>query len=248
VHNAHLPASIRFFQFKMGDKDGMAVTAGLAIGIAFVILFASFGGQEASIPSVYQGLYMAEADGGRVAIKPINIEEESCSGCIFLKFWDAETYVEETERSAVNAKFLVNNVTLQKGSYAEVPLLLKHMGGDSSERYVSIRVLPPTGYTLYPKSVAESTTVEERLEAAKTATMLRGGVDLARFVVASDPVNIQVGSQQTVNVRFVVPEDTPAEVNSAFVPILLEATTQSSASHDSVFLESTGMDLIIVHS
>jgi hypothetical protein len=231
----------------MGDKVGMAVIAGMSAGIAFVILFASFGGQLASNQSVYRGLYMAEADGSKIAITPLKVEEESCSDCIALKSWDAESYVRETGKSAVKAEFLIKSVTLQRGSYADVPLLIKHMGGDNSERYVSVRVMPPIGYTLYPKSVAEATTEEERFEAAKAGTMLNGGIDMAQFVVASDPVNIQVGSQQIVHVRFIVPDNIPVEANGTYVPILLEVTTQSAEGQDSVYNENTGIELIIVH-
>jgi hypothetical protein len=109
----------------------LAVIAGLATGIAFVVLFASFGGLLSMHKGVYQGLYMEEADGSKIAITPINAKEENCE-CIVFQVWDAERYVQETGRSAVKAEFLVQNITVQKGSYADVPLLLKHVGGDNS--------------------------------------------------------------------------------------------------------------------
>ncbi|HXG06457.1 MAG TPA: hypothetical protein VNI77_03930 [Nitrososphaera sp.] len=191
---------------------------------------------------------MAEADGSNIAITPIKVEEEGCSDCIVVKLWDAESYIQETGRSAVKAEFLTKTITLQRGGYADVPLLIKHMGGDNSDRYVSVRVMPPAGYTYYPKSVAESTTEEERFEAARAGTILNGGIDMAQFVVPSDPVSIQVGSQQLVNVRFVVPENIPDEATGTFVPVLLEIVTQSGSSPDSVYNENAGIELIIVHS
>ncbi len=222
------------------------VIAGLAAGIAFVMLFA-FGGQLDSIQSVYRGLYTAEADGSMIAITPIAVKEERCSDCIEFQSWDAEAYIQKTGKSAVKAEFLTQSVTVQRGRYAEVPLLIKHMGGVNSERYVSVRVLPPSGYTLYPRSVAEAGAEEERIEAAKTGTLLKG-IDMAQFVVASDPVSIQVGSQQIVNVRFVVPDNIPDEASGTFVPILLQVATQSADSQVSVYNDNAGIELIIVHS
>jgi hypothetical protein len=236
----------------MASGSSSAAIAGLAVGIAFVVVFASVGaGQLASIQSVYRGLYMAEADGSKIAIVPIKAKEESCSFCINLQTWeDAEAYVRETGKSAVEAEFLVKSITLQRGSYADVPLRIKHLGGDNSERYVSVRVMPPEGYIYYPKPVGESTTEEERFEAARTGTILRGAVDMAGFVVPqSEPVNIQVGSQQIVNVRFVVPDDISEQANGTFVPVLLEIGTQSgTTSPDSVYNVNAGIELNIAHS
>ena len=190
---------------------------------------------------------MAEADGSKVAINPITVKKESCD-CIVLNLMDEETYLRDTGRSVVKAEFLTESVSLQRGSYADVSLLVKHLGGVNSERYVTVRVMPPAGYTLYPKSVAETTTEEQRFEAAKSQTILRGGIDMAQFVMPGAPVEIQVGNQQVVNVRFVVPEDIPDEVNGTFVPVLLEVTTPSAESPDSVYDANAGIELIILHS
>lgn len=218
------------------------VVAGLVVGIAFVILFASFGVQLPSLyRSVYQGLYMVQADGTRIDITPVMPEEE-CPNCIVLQFFEADEYVRETGKSAVTARFLTENVTVHRGSYADIPLLLTHIGGTDSERNVAVRVVPPTGYILYPKSVAQATTEEERFEAAKAGTRLNGGIDLAQFVLATDPLVISVGSEKTINVRFVVPADMPDEVDGTFIPIMLEI--QSSADQE-VLHENTGIELII---
>ncbi|MGH9878946.1 MAG: hypothetical protein ACRD5H_15055, partial [Nitrososphaerales archaeon] len=61
----------------------------------------------------------------------------------------------------------------------------------------------------------------------------------------TEPVSIDVGSEQIVNVHFVVPANIPAEVDGTFVPIQLEVTTQSG-SEDAVFVENTGIELIVV--
>jgi hypothetical protein len=217
---------------------------GLAAGIVLIILFASFDSQLFSKQeNIYRGMYMVEAD-GKIDITPARVEQ-GCSNCITLQVWDAETYVRETGKSTVKAEFLVQNVTVQRGGYADVPLRLVHVGGSNYEPYVEVRVLPPVGYTLYPKSVAESSTEEERFEAAKAGTMLRGGIDIAQFVLPTDPVIIKVGSQEIINVRFVVPANIVKEVDGTFVPILLEVTMQSSSSQDSIFNGSTGIELII---
>jgi hypothetical protein len=196
----------------MSDYAGIPVIAGLAVGIAFVILFASSGDLLTSNQSVYRELYMAEDDGSKIAINPIAVKKESCE-CIVMNLMDTETYLRESGRSVVKAEFLSESVNLQRGNYADVPLLVKHLGGDNSERYVTVRVMPPAGYTLYPKSVAETTTEEQGFEAAKSKTILGGGIDMAQFVMPGAPIDIQVGSQQLVNVRFVVPEDLPDEVD-----------------------------------
>jgi hypothetical protein len=95
-------------------------------------------------------LYFVEADGSRIALEPIDIERKSCSNCIVMEFWDAEKYVYETGKSTVKAEFLDNNITLQRGGHADVPLLLKHMRGTNSERYVSVRVKPHQGILCTP--------------------------------------------------------------------------------------------------
>jgi hypothetical protein len=192
----------------MSNSSVLPVIAGLAVGIVLISLFAMLSGQIVANKSVYRGLYLAEADGSKIAINPVAIREdgEDCQ-CIVLQFWDTDRFIRETGGSAVKAQFLVQNITLQRGGYAEAPLLIQHLGGAKAEHYVTVRAVPPTGYTLYPKPVAESTTEMERFEAAETGTILRGAIDMAEFVVPSNPITIQVGGEQIVNVRFVVPED-----------------------------------------
>ncbi|HKU49785.1 MAG TPA: hypothetical protein VJP79_07530 [Nitrososphaera sp.] len=227
-----------------------AVIAGLAVGILLITLFAMLSGQIVANKSVYRGLYSAEADGSKIAINPVAIREEEDGedcGCIVLQFWDTARFIRETGGSAVKAQFLVQNITLQKGGYAEAPLLIQHLGGGKAEHYVTVRAVPPTGYTLYPKSVAESTTEEERIEVAKTNTIIRGAIDMAEFVVPSDPVTIQVGGEEIVNVRFVVPDGVPNE--DTWVPVMLEVTTESGTINpESISREDAGIDLIIVPS
>jgi hypothetical protein len=51
--------------------------------------------------------------------------------------------------------------------------------------------MPPEGYAYYPRSVTEATTEQERFEAAKSGDILNGAIDMAQFVIPSDPVNVR---------------------------------------------------------
>ena len=167
---------------------------------------------------------------------------------IHLKPISADSYVKETGNSAVKAMFTEKTVQLKRGSEATLNLAIMHIGGLNAKPIAQVMVSQPTGYILLPKSVAEKTTPEQRLEVATTGTVIPGGIDMASFVTinASDRnLSLAVNIQHAMQVKITMPKDLPDElVGTGFhIPIILTATDTNG---NPIVAENNGIDVEIL--
>jgi hypothetical protein len=121
------------------------------------------------------------------------------------------------------------------------------LGGVNAEPSVTVKVSPPTGYILLPKSVAETTTPEQRLQAAQTGHIIPGGIDLGSLMTftglpADRSMSIAANNEQIVQVRISLPADFPAEmVGRGFhIPIMVEAMAGDGSM---IVAENNGVDI-----
>lgn len=167
-----------------------------------------------------------------------------------MKPMTAESYVQETGKSAVKAEFPVKEIQLKRGTSGTVNVHIKHLGGVNAESSVTVKVSPPTGYILLPKSVAETTTPEQRLQAAQTGQIIPGGIDLSSLMTftglpADRSMSIAANNEQIVQVRISLPADFPAEmVGRGFhIPIIVEAIAGDGSM---IVAENNGLDIQVV--
>ncbi len=167
---------------------------------------------------------------------------------IHLKPISADSYVKETGNSAVKAVFTEKTVQLKRGSEATLNLAIVHMGGLNAKPIAQVKVSQPTGYILLPKSVAEKTTSEQRLEAATTGAVIPGGIDMASFVtinVADSNLSLAANVQHAMQVKITMPKDLPDElVGTGFhIPIILTATDTNG---NPIIAENNGIDVEVL--
>ncbi|MGH9878391.1 MAG: hypothetical protein ACRD5H_12210 [Nitrososphaerales archaeon] len=181
-----------------------AVIAG---SLALAVLF-SYQGEAKQVEAVVQNQPSDQGDG------------------IGLQFSEPEEYVNETGKSAVKVEVASEAVSIKRGSSANIEVVAKHLGGANADQSITVKVLPPIGYTLYPPSVGKSTTPEQRYEATRSGTVLAGGIDLGKFmsIVGADQKAVAKNSQQVYSVMISVPKDLPDELlGEIFIPINIEA-------------------------
>lgn len=155
-----------------------------------------------------------------------------------------EDYVSETGKSAVKATMASEKVTAKRGTAVAIEVLANHLGGANADQTVNVKVLPPIGYTLYPPSVAKSTTPEERFEAALAGTPLPGGIDLGALVTVQGPSEkaVSKASQQAYTIMINLPKDLPDELDEIFIPINVKAMDSSG---NEVPAKGTGVTVVV---
>ena len=198
----------------------LAVTTGL---VASAFLAFPFGGQKVDAAN----------------------EANTDSSFISLEVLEPATYSRDTGRSSVLVDFDGEPVEIKRGSSATVEMVAKHLGGAEADQSVNVRILPPIGYTLYPPSVAESTTAEERFESAKSGRVLAGAIDLGELVtiVGADEKAVEKSGQQTFSVMISIPEDYPDELlGEEFIPINAEATDSNG---NPIPAQGTGITIVV---
>ncbi len=194
---------------KQTTKISVAIAAAVISGIIASVAFLSYRGPTEQAEAVVQAPPSDQSDG------------------ITLQANEPEAYVRETGKSAVRAEVASEQVSVQRGSSATIDVVAKHLGGANADQSVIVKVLPPVGYVYYPPSVAKSTTSEQRYEAARSGTILAGGIDLEKFVtiVGANQKAVEKGSQQVYNVMISVPKDLHDEaLGEIFIPINIQAT------------------------
>lgn len=165
---------------------------------------------------------------------------------ISFQFFEPESYVEQTGKSAVVVQVTSERIPLQRGDSTNIEVLARHLGGENADQSVNVKVLLPTGYTLYPPSVAKSTTPEDRFDAAKAGTILPGGIDLREFMSISGESEKAVAesTEQLFTVTIRVPADLPDELvgEEIYIPINVETT---DGSGNAVPGKSTGVMVVV---
>jgi hypothetical protein len=165
-------------------------------------------------------------------------------GSISLQVIEPESFVQQTGKSAAVSQVASEQVSIKRGSSANIEVMAKHVGGANAAESINVKVLPPIGYTLYPPSVAKSTTPEERFEAARMGTVIPGSVDLAKFVTIVGPNEkaVSKASEQAFSVLISIPKDLPKELKEIFIPINIEATDSDG---NVVPGQSTGIMVVV---
>lgn len=171
---------------------------------------------------------------------------ESGGDSISLQVLEAGSFVQQTGKSAVKAEFASKEVSVARGNTVTVQARIQHVGGANAESAVNVKVLPPVGYILYPPSLAKSTTLEERVQAAETGNLIAGSIDLGQLVtvVGSNQKAIEKAGEQVFQIQISVPKDLSDEmVGSGFhIPLIVQATDNSG---NLVFTDSTGIDVTV---
>lgn len=157
---------------------------------------------------------------------------------------EPESFVQQTGKSAVVSQVASDRISIKRGGLANVEVLAKHIGGANAAESINVKVLPPIGYTLYPPSVAKSTTPEERFEAARTGTTIPGSFDLGKFVTIVGPNEKAVSraSEQAFTIMISIPKDLPEELEEIFIPVNIEAT---DGNGNTVPGQSTGVTVVV---
>jgi len=165
-------------------------------------------------------------------------------GSISLQVIEPESFVQQTGISAVLSQVASEQVSIKRGSSANIEVQVKHIGGANAAESINVKVLPLIGYTLYPPSLAKSTTPEERFEAARTGTAIPGSFDLGKFVTIVGPNEkaVSKANEQAFNVLISIPEDLPDELKEIFIPINIEATDSDG---NAVPGQSTGIMVVV---
>lgn len=157
---------------------------------------------------------------------------------------EPESFVQQTGKSAVILQVATEQVSIKRGSSANVEVLARHIGGPNADQSINVKVLPPIGYTLYPPSVAKSTTPEERFEASRTGTAISGSFDLGKFVTIVGPSEkaVSKASEQAFNLMISIPKDLPDELGEIYIPINVEPTDSNG---NVVPGQSTGITIVV---
>ena len=168
-------------------------------------------------------------------------------GSITLNIWTAESYVKDTGNSAIKAEFSEDAIQLNKGTDKMVSLIIKHLGGANAKSSVDVMISPPIGHILLPASVAENTTVEERINAATTGKMIPGGIDLASFITITESdrsLSLSTNDQKELQVKIAIPKDLPDEFVGAgfFIPIIVSAVDPDG---NSIYVETDTINVEI---
>jgi hypothetical protein len=137
-----------------------------------------------------------------------------------------DDYLTETGKSVVKIEWPSEKVSIKKGSEVNLAPMAKHLAGANADQSVTVRVLPPDGYVLYPPSVAESTTSEQRFEAQIAGTPLPGGIDLGTLLRINAPNDkaVSKGDSGAFDISITIPENFPDTVKEFELPIIVEAT------------------------
>lgn len=199
-------------------------------------------------------LVAAASSPARIAQATVIEPIDTTDGSITSNAMTAEEYAEATKKSAIKSEFVTKEVQIQRGTSQSIDVLIKHIGGEEAEQTATVTISAPYGYILLPKSVAESTTFEERVEAARTGKVLTGGIDLGTFVKVDESaasegqssmtVMLAKNTERMISVQISIPEDLSAElVGTGFhIPVVLEA---SGTDGKAIVVENNGVDVVI---
>lgn len=160
---------------------------------------------------------------------------------------DPRSYVEQTGKSAIVAEIVSEKVSAQRGGSANIQVFAKHLAGANGDQSINVKVLPPTGYILYPPSVAASTTPEQRVEAARTGSLIPGSIDLSDFmaIAGASEKAVAKSAQQTFDIVISVPKDLPDELlgQEIYIPINISATDSDGIDIPG---EGTGVMVVVI--
>ncbi|WP_337861510.1 hypothetical protein [Nitrososphaera sp.] len=183
-------------------------------------------------------------------VQPPVSTDEKIEG-ISVRITNAEEHVNQTGKSAVKVELPINEVKVKKGSTATVNVNIKHIGGENGSSYANVKVLPPTGYLLYPPSLAKSTSFEQRQEAMLTGKQVPGSIDLGTLItyagLNNNSIAIPKGNIQSVVMNISIPNTLPGElVGTGFpVPIILQVTDDRGNS-DTVLVENSSVNVEVI--
>lgn len=147
---------------------------------------------------------------------------------------DPEAYVAERGRSAIVLSSEIMQVSAKRGERVEIPVAVKHLGGDHPYPQLGVTALPSSAI-FYPPSISESITDEERLDILNKGRIPEGAIPMSiLFHMTPDTITLLAGETQTVKLVVTLPSTLPEEMvgTSFFVSPELAITGKDPDARD----------------